>query len=79
MSSCELDNLASWSTNTTPNVEDLHTGLDTDVVGEVVFVSSDSTVKGLAVGKTTEMKTLRPSVLVEICGKVVVPERSVKV
>ena len=73
MSSGELDNLSSRAANTTPNVEDLHAGLDTDVMSEVVFVSSDGAIECLAVGKAAEMKTLRPSVLVEVCGKVVVP------
>lgn len=38
-----------------------------------MFVSSNSTVEILAVGKPAEMKRLRPSVLVEIGCEVIIP------
>jgi hypothetical protein len=68
MCPCKLDNLSSRSANTASNVKDLHTRLDTNVVSKIVFVTSDSTIEGLAIGKAAEVKTLRPSVLVEICS-----------
>jgi hypothetical protein len=72
MSPCELDNLSSRSANTASNVKDLHTRFDTNIMSKVVFMTSDSTIEGLAIGKAAEVKALRPSVLVEICSEVIV-------
>ena len=79
MSSCELDDFSSRSTDTTSNVKDFHSRFDTNVVGKVMFVSSDSLMEGFSVGESTEMKTLRPSVLVEICGEIVVSVQSARI
>jgi len=79
MSSGKLDDFSSRSTDTTSNVEDFHPRFDTDVVREVMFVSSDGLMKWFSVGKSTEMKTLRPSILVEICGEVVISIQSVRI
>lgn len=79
MGSCKLDDFSSRSTDTTSNVEDFHSRFDTDVVCEVMFVSSDSLMKGFSIGESTEVKTLRPSVLVKVCCEVVVSVQSVRI
>jgi hypothetical protein len=42
-------------------------------MSEVMFVSSNSAVEIFTIGKTAEMKRLRPPVLVEIGCKVIIP------
>jgi hypothetical protein len=68
VSTRELDNLSSWTTHAASDVEDFHTRLDSDVVGEVMFVSCNGSMECLAVGKAAEVEALAPSVLVQVCG-----------
>lgn len=68
----ELGNLTGRTANTAANIKHLHAGLDTHLVGEVVFVAGDGLVEGLSVGKATEVEGCTPSVLVEIGSKVIV-------
>lgn len=68
----ELGNLASGATDTTANIENVHSLLDANLVRQVVLMASNGLVKGLAEGKAAEMEGLAPSVLVDIGGKVVV-------
>ena len=79
MGSCELDDFSSRSTDATSNVKDFHSRFDTDVVCEVMFVSSDSLMERFSVGESTEMKTLRPPVLVKVGCEVVVSVQSVRI
>ncbi|KAI6775056.1 hypothetical protein HG530_001814 [Fusarium avenaceum] len=72
MGACELGDLASGTTNTTTNVEDLHALLDTNLVGKVVLMTGNGLVKGLALRESAEVEGLTPTVFVEIGGKVVV-------
>ena len=64
MAACELDHFAGRPPYAAADVEDLHAGLDVYVVGQVVLVASDSTLKRLAVGESTEVEALMPSILV---------------
>lgn len=68
----ELGDLTGRAANTAANIKHLHAGLDTHLVGEVVFVAGDCLVEGLSVGKATEVEGCTPSVLVKIGSKVVV-------
>ena len=64
VAACELDHFAGRPPYATADVEDLHAGLDIYVVGQVVLVASDGTLKRLAVCESTEVEALMPSILV---------------
>lgn len=68
----ELGNLSGRSTNTAAYVKDLHSLLDPDAMGKVVFVTGDGLTEGLAMGEAAEVERLAPSVLVQISGKIVI-------
>lgn len=72
VSTGELGDLSSWSTNTAANIQNLHALLDTDVVSEVVLVASNGLVEWLAECEAAEVERLAPSVLVQVGSKVVV-------
>jgi hypothetical protein len=48
VSTCELGNLASGTTNTAADIENLHTLLDTNLVGKVVLMTGNGLVEGFA-------------------------------
>ncbi len=68
----ELSNLAGRATNTAADVEDLHAGLDTDLHGEEVLMTSNGLVEGLAWRIPAEVEALAPTILVQIGRKVVI-------
>lgn len=72
MSAGELGNLAGRASNTTTNVKDFHSLFYTNAVGEVVLVTGNGLVEGLAEGEATEMERLAPAVFVQISSEVVV-------
>lgn len=77
VSTSELDHLASGTTDTTADIQNLHVLGDTSHVGEVVLVTGNGLVERLTVGETAEVEGGAPSVLVEIGSQVVVAvERS---
>ena len=73
MTAGELDHLAGRPPYAAADVEDLHAGLDVYVVGQVVLVASDGTLKRLAICESTEVEALVPPVLVQVRGQVVIP------
>lgn len=68
----ELGDLSCWSTNTATNIENLHSVLDADLVGEVVLMASDSLEEWLVGGEAAEVEGLAPTVLVKVGTQVVV-------
>lgn len=54
--SSELGDLASGSTNTTANIKNLHALLNTNLVCQVVFVTGNSLIEGLADRESTEVE-----------------------
>lgn len=68
----ELRNFSGGSTNSAANVEDFVAVFDADLCGEVVFVTRNGLVEGLAVCETAEVEGLAPAVLVEVGSQVVV-------
>jgi hypothetical protein len=68
----ELDHLASGTTDTTANIQNLHVLCDTGLEGEVVLVAGNGLVERLTVGKTAEVEGGTPAILVEVGGEVVV-------
>lgn len=68
----ELNNLTSWTTNTTADIQNLHTILNPHAVSKVVFVTGNGLEEGLAAGESTEVERGSPSVLIEVGSKVVV-------
>lgn len=71
----ELCNLAGRATDTAADIEDFHALLDANGVSQVVLVTGNCLVKGLAVGESAEVERLAPAVLVQIRGQVVVVSR----
>lgn len=71
----ELGNLAGGTANAAADVEDLHALLDANLSSQVVLVTSNGLVKGLAGGETAEVEALAPAILVDICREVVVTTR----
>lgn len=69
---CELDNLTSRTTNTTADIQNLHTILDFHAVSKVVFVTGNGLEEGFAAGESAEVERGSPSVFVEVGGKVVI-------
>lgn len=69
---CELDNLTSRATNTTADIQNLHTILNLHAVSKVVFVTGNGLEEGFAAGESAEMERGSPSVLVKVGSKVVV-------
>lgn len=61
--------------NTTSNIQYGHMLLDPDFVRKVMFVTSESLQKGLPHGDAAEMEGLRPSLFIEIGGKIIVAAR----
>jgi hypothetical protein len=68
----ELCDFSGWSTDTTSNIQDFVSILDTDLCGEVVFVAGNGLVEVFSICVTAEVERLAPSVLVEISDEVVV-------
>jgi hypothetical protein len=68
----ESGHLASGSSNSTSDVKNGHTLLQSHHVGEEVLVTGDSLVESLTGVETTEVERLSPSVLVEVGSEVVV-------
>lgn len=75
VASGELCNLTGRAANTAANVEHLHALLDANAVCQVVLVTGNGLVKGLAGGEAAEVEGLAPAVLVQIGGQVVVVPR----
>lgn len=71
----ELGDFARRSTNTTSNIKNLHALLDADLVGEVVLMTSNRLVEGLAVREAAKVEGLAPTILIEVGCKVVVAEK----
>lgn len=71
----ELCNLTGRATDTAADIEDFHALLDTNGVGQVVLVTGNCLVKGLAVGESAEVERLAPAILVQIRRQVVVVSR----
>lgn len=71
----ELGDLAGRAANAAADVEDLHALLDAHAVGEVVLVTGNGLVEGLADGEAAEVEGLAPAVLVQVGGEVVVAAR----
>jgi hypothetical protein len=69
---CEFCDLAGWSSNTTANIEDFVSILNTDLRGKIVLMASNSLVERFTVGEATEVERLAPAVLVEICSEIVI-------
>ena len=72
VSTRELGNLTGRATDTTADVENLHSLLDPHAVGEVVLMASNGLVEGFAVGEAAEVEGLAPAILVEVGCQVVV-------
>jgi len=68
----ELGNLSGRTTDTAPNIEHLHAGLDTDIHGQKVLMASNSLVKSLAGGVAAEVEGLAPAIFVQIGREIVV-------
>lgn len=71
----ELGDFARRATDTATNIENLHALLDADLGSEVVLVTGNSLVEGLAGGETAEVEALAPAILVDIGREVVVAAR----
>jgi hypothetical protein len=56
MSACELCNLSSWSSYTTPNIKHFVAIRDTDLCSKIMFVTGNGLVEWLAVCKAAEME-----------------------
>ena len=68
----ELCDFSGWSTNTTADIEDFVSVFDTNLRGEVVFVTGNGLVEGFTVCETAEVERLAPTVFVEIRAKIVI-------
>jgi len=68
----KLCNLSRWSTNTTANIKNLVSVLDTNLRGEIMFMTGNGLVERFTVCETTEVEGLAPAILVEICSEVIV-------
>jgi len=68
----EFCNLPSWASNTTSNIEDFVSILDTNLRSKIVFVTSNGLVERFTVCETAEVERLAPAIFVEICSEVVV-------
>lgn len=68
----ELDHFSCWATNTTSNIQNLHTLLHAHDVGEVVLVTCDCLFERLAEGESAEVEGLTPAIFVKIGCEVVV-------
>jgi hypothetical protein len=75
MSTGELGDLTGGTTHTATDIKNLHSLLDTNLVGKVVLMAGNGLVEGLTLGKSAEVEGLAPSVFVEIGSKVVVAAR----
>lgn len=64
MCACELCDFSGWSTDTTADVKDLVSVFDADLGGEVVLMTGDGLVEGLAVCKAAEVEGLAPAIFV---------------
>jgi len=69
---CELCDFPGWPSNATANIENIVSIFDTNLRGEVVFVTRNGLVERFTVGETAEVEGLTPAILVEICSEVVV-------
>lgn len=56
VASGELSDLAGRSADTAANIENLHSLLDANAVGQIVLVASDSLVERLALGEAAEVE-----------------------
>lgn len=68
----ECRDLAGGSTDTTPDVEDTHSGTQAHVRREVVLVAGERRKEGLALVGAREVERIGPAVLVQLCGTVVI-------
>lgn len=68
----ELGDLSGGTTNTATNIQNLVTGLDADLHGEVVLMTSNGLVEALTERVATEVEGLAPAILIQIGGQVVV-------
>ena len=68
----ELGDLSCGSTNTTADIQDVHALLEAHLECEVVLVSGGGLLEGLTLAVAAEVEALAPTVLVKVCGEVVV-------
>ena len=72
MSTGELCNFSSRSSNSAANVKNLVSVFDANLGSKVVFVAGNGLVEAFAICETAEMEGLAPSILVKICCEIIV-------
>jgi intracellular sulfur oxidation DsrE/DsrF family protein len=72
MRSSEFCDFSCRPSNSTANIQNLVSILDTDFGSEIVLVAGNGLVEGFTERESAEMERLSPSVLVYICPQVVV-------
>ena len=68
----KLGNLASRSSYAATNVQNFHAALEVHLVRQVVFVARERLDKGLALAVAAKVKRLRPAILIQIRGQIVI-------
>ncbi len=69
----ELGEFARRPDHTTAYVEEPISILDTNLRGEIVFMTGNGLVEGLPICEATEMERLAPTIFIEIRPEIVVP------
>lgn len=73
IATCKLGDLTGRTANTTAHIKHFHVLLNSNAVGEVMFVAGNGLGKGLSRTKPAEVKALRPPIFIKVCSEIVVP------
>lgn len=68
----ESTDFQGWTTDSTANIENLHTILQAQRVGQIVLMARNGLVKWFSMTKSTEVEAATPAILVQISRKIVV-------
>lgn len=72
MASCKGRDFSGRPSHATAHIKNFHLFFNTNLTGKIVFVPSDGTSKGFAIGESTKVKRLSPGIFVKVSRQVVV-------
>ena len=72
MAPSEPHNLSSRASNTTSNIQNSVSILDAHLCGKVVFVAGNGSMEAFTISETAEMEGLSPTILVDVCRKIII-------
>jgi hypothetical protein len=72
VTSRKFGNFASWSPDTTANIENLHSLLDANGVGKIMLMSGNGLSKRFSICKSAKVERLAPSILVKVGYEVII-------